>query len=291
MMVMASSLRWARGNCSRWSKLMHASDGLKNLLAIPKLPWCANSKSWELDVLPLMHLLYLPSSNGVMWRKGRPWRRRTDVWLHHFEIWKNFGRETHRDIEVNVQVVPNRYWNGGQRFLGQIFPRSDELRFTAKVEKEFDDIAEGELEWQKCIDTFIGHFIRLWWISKTQRKIPGKGYWERIQKARNPLSWMAASDPWHKLVLRAKKRKNHSLHRWNTDNTSNITLEEALKLFDLPRTLGDFESKTVVVGVGRFGPYIRHDGKFISWKKVSTILTRNRWKLLSRGFMRKKSRW
>ena len=46
-----------------------------------------------------------------------------------------------------------------------------------------------------------------------------------------------------------------------------ITLEEALKLFELPRTLGEYEGKTVVVGVGRFGSYIRHDGKFTSLKK------------------------
>ena len=51
---------------------------------------------------------------------------------------------------------------------------------------------------------------------------------------------------------------------------STITLEEALKLFDLPRTLGDFEGKTVVVGIGRFGPYIRHDGKYVSLPKEFT---------------------
>ena len=48
---------------------------------------------------------------------------------------------------------------------------------------------------------------------------------------------------------------------------STITLDEALKLFELPRTLGDFEGKTVVVGIGRFGPYIRHDGKYVSLPK------------------------
>ena len=46
-----------------------------------------------------------------------------------------------------------------------------------------------------------------------------------------------------------------------------ITLEDALRLFDLPRTLGDYEGKDVVIGVGRFGPYVRHDGKFVSLKK------------------------
>jgi len=58
-------------------------------------------------------------------------------------------------------------------------------------------------------------------------------------------------------------------------STNTITLEEAIKLFEFPRTIGDYEDKTVVIGIGRFGPYIRHDAKFTSIKKDDNAATIN----------------
>ena len=152
-------------------------------------------------------------------------------------------------------------------FLTQSFPSILDYNFTAKVEKQFDNIAEGQEEWTHLIDTFYKSFhpvVDEVMNSHTDHKIgerilgsdPKTGKQVSVKIGRfGPMVQIGTQDDEEKPTF-ASLQKNQSL--------TTITLEEALKLFDLPRSVGEYEGKDMQVAVGRFGPYIRHDGKFIS---------------------------
>ncbi len=151
-------------------------------------------------------------------------------------------------------------------FLSDTFPEIMDYNFTANVEKEFDDIAEGEKKWTAAIDSFYKEFHPMVEAATTQstRKtgeqilgtdpITGKQVSVRIGRY-GPIAQIGTANDDGKPVF-ASLKKNQSIET--------ITLEEALDLFKLPRSLGNFEDKEMVVAVGRFGPYIKHEGKFTS---------------------------
>ncbi len=157
-------------------------------------------------------------------------------------------------------------------FLIEHFDNVMSYDFTARVEQEFDDIAEGRLQWQKVIDAFYKPFhsqveqtLEVSQKSNGERELgidpkTGKRVTVRIGRF-GPMAQIGDSsdDP------NAEKPRFSSLRHGQHIET--ITLDEALALFDLPRHLGQFEDKEVVIGVGRFGPYVRHDGQFVSLKK------------------------
>ncbi|MBC8320935.1 MAG: type I DNA topoisomerase [Bacteroidetes bacterium] len=155
------------------------------------------------------------------------------------------------------------------RFLVQHFDKIMDYNFTADVEKEFDEIAEGKKAWNQMIKEFYGPFHSK--IEDTQEK-SGKFTGERLlgkdpETGKNiyvkigrfgPLAQIGETESEEKPKF-AGLRKNQSIET--------ITLDEALKLFEYPRILGNYEDQQVSVAIGRFGPYIKHDGKFISLKK------------------------
>lgn len=158
-------------------------------------------------------------------------------------------------------------------FLTEYFPDILNYNFTANVEQQFDDIAEGKTVWNDEIDHFYKLFhpvvesaLALRLEHKVGERVlgtdPKSGRPVSVKIGRfGPLVQIGTPEDTEKPLF-ASLLKGQSM--------STITLEEALKLFDLPRTLGDFEGKTVVVGIGRFGPYIRHDGKYVSLPKEFT---------------------
>ncbi|MDR1937363.1 MAG: type I DNA topoisomerase [Tannerellaceae bacterium] len=165
-------------------------------------------------------------------------------------------------------------------FLMEYFPDVLDYNFTASVEKEFDIIAEGEMNWTDAIDRFYKVFhpiVEQTAAVKTEHKVgerelgvdPKTGHPVFVKIGRfGPVVQLGAANPEDK---NAPKPQFASLMKGQSIET--ITLEEALKLFDLPRTVGEYEGKTVVAGVGRFGPFIRHDNKFISIPKHLDPLT------------------
>jgi DNA topoisomerase-1 len=154
-------------------------------------------------------------------------------------------------------------------FLVSYFPDVVSYDFTAKVEHEFDEIAMGKVEWHKAIDDFYKPFHHQVeeTLEKSERKTgervlgtdpkAGKPVSVRIGRF-GPMAQLGSSDDEEKPRYAPLTREQH---------LETITFEEAIRLFDLPRDLGTYEDKKVVVGVGRFGPYVRHDGKFASLKK------------------------
>ena len=165
-------------------------------------------------------------------------------------------------------------------FLMEYFPDVLDYNFTASVEKEFDSVAEGELVWTKAIDKFYKIFhpiVEATAAVKTEHKVgerelgidPKSGNPVFVKIGRyGPVVQIGAA---HADDKEAPKPQFASL--MNGQSIDTITLEEALKLFDLPRTVGEYEGKVMVAAVGRFGPFIRHDGKFVSIPKDLNPLT------------------
>ena len=166
-------------------------------------------------------------------------------------------------------------------FLMEYFPDVLDYNFTASVEKEFDSVAEGELVWTKAIDKFYKIFHPIVEATppavKTEHKV-GERQLGIDPKSGNPVfvkigryGPVVQIGVAHADDKEAPKPQFASLMKGQSIDT--ITLEEALKLFDLPRTVGEYEGKVMVAAVGRFGPFIRHDGKFVSIPKDLNPLT------------------
>lgn len=154
-------------------------------------------------------------------------------------------------------------------FLSEHFDRIMDYSFTAKIEQEFDEIAQGREKWNKMIETFyqpfhqsVEHTMEHAGRAKGERELgpdpaTGKPVFARLGRF-GPMVQIGTTEDEEKPRF-AKLRTNQSIET--------ITLDEAMELFKLPRTLGLFEGVDVVVNIGRFGPYAQHDGKFYSLKK------------------------
>jgi DNA topoisomerase-1 len=173
------------------------------------------------------------------------------------------GNEKPKLLPTDVGIVVND-------FLMEYFPGIMDYHFTASVEKEFDEVADGEKEWTGMMDAFYQDFHPL--VEKTSNTKTEHKVGERILGT-DPVSGKPVSvkigryGPIIQIgsVEDEEKPKFAQLPKGMALET--ITLEEALECFKLPRTLGDFEEKTVTVGVGRFGPYVRHNNAFVSIPK------------------------
>ena len=154
-------------------------------------------------------------------------------------------------------------------FLVQFFEDIMEYSFTANVEKEFDDIAEGKKVWNQMIKDFYGPFHTK--VETTQEK-SGKFSGERLlgvdpESGKNVFVKVGRYGPLAQIGDTESEEKPKFAGLRKGQSLQTITLEEALKLFDFPRNMGTYEDKDVSVAIGRFGPYVKHDGKFVSIKK------------------------
>ena len=177
------------------------------------------------------------------------------------------GADRNKLMPTDIGIVVND-------FLMHYFPNILDYNFTANVEKEFDLIAEGDLKWTDSIDTFYKVFHPIV-VSTSEAKlehrvgerqlgadpVSGKPVFVKIGRY-GPVVQMGISNPDDETV---EKPRFAALLKGQSIET--ILLDEAMKLFDLPRTVGDYEGKTVVAAIGRFGPFVRHDAKFISIPK------------------------
>ncbi|MEO1098411.1 MAG: DNA topoisomerase, partial [Bacteroidota bacterium] len=182
------------------------------------------------------------------------------------------GTEKNKLFPTNTAMVVND-------FLVDHFPNVTSYGFTAEVEKEFDEIAQGGIEWDKMIQSFYGDFH-----TKVETT-------ENIERSEVQSSREIGNDPatGKKIIARlgkfgplvqlgeeeegGEKPKFASLRPGQF--IESITLEEALDLFKLPREVGVLEDKPMSAAIGRFGPYIRHDGKFVSIPKTDDPYTIN----------------
>ena len=155
-------------------------------------------------------------------------------------------------------------------FLEQYFRGIMDYNFTASVEKEFDEIATGQLNWPQMIDRFYRPFHSTV-DSTTQTSERSKG--ERVLGT-DPASGKPVSvkigrfGPIAQIGEAGDDEKPRFASLLKGQSIETITMEEALSLFRLPREVGQFEGEEIVAGVGRYGPYIRHKGKFYSLEKT-----------------------
>ncbi len=173
------------------------------------------------------------------------------------------GSDKGKLIPTDIGMVVNE-------FLIKYFPSILDYDFTARMEEKFDEIAEGELPWSKEMSEFyqlfhpaVDHATNMRLEHKVGERLlgtdPATGKPVSVKIGRfGPLVQVGDGDG-------DEKPQFASLLKGQSVNT--ITLEEALKLFEFPRELGEFEGKPVSVAIGRFGPYVKHDGKFVSLPK------------------------
>lgn len=172
------------------------------------------------------------------------------------------GSEKGKLIPTDIGVVVND-------FLTRYFPSILDYDFTARMEEKFDDIAEGHLAWNKEIAMFYELFhpdvdaaMNMRLEHKIGERVLGldpNGKQVSVKIGRyGPLVQIGDGDDDEKPQF-ASLLKGQSV--------STITLEEALKLFEFPRNLGTYEGSEVTVAIGKYGPYIKHEGKFVSIPK------------------------
>jgi DNA topoisomerase-1 len=155
-------------------------------------------------------------------------------------------------------------------FLVANFKDVLDYNFTAYVEKEFDDIAEGNMEWHQMIAEFYLPFHKN--VEHTSENA-GRASGERIlgidpKSGKTVSARIGRFGPIVQMKMNDEDEKPQYASLRVGQRLETITFEEALDLFKLPRNLGIFEEKDIVVSIGRFGPYIRHDNKFISIPKT-----------------------
>jgi DNA topoisomerase-1 len=154
-------------------------------------------------------------------------------------------------------------------FLKQYFDDIMDYSFTARIEQEFDEVASGNMKWNSMIDDFYIPFKK-----DVENTIENA---ERIKGERelgiDPVSGkkviarMGRYGPMVQIGDVSDEEKPRFAKLKNTQSIETINLDEAMELFKLPRNIGTFEDKEVAVNIGRFGPYIAHDGKFYSLGK------------------------
>lgn len=180
-----------------------------------------------------------------------------------------FGKEKSKLFPSNIGILVND-------FLMNHFENIMDYRFTAKVEKEFDEIAHGNKIWQEMLESFYGPFhTNVKDTLETANLVRG----ERLlgldpKTGKNVYAKMGKFGP-HVQIGEAKdetaKPQYAKLKR--DQLIESITLEEALELFKLPREIGEHEGSPVVVNIGRFGPYIGHNKAFYSLPKTEDPYT------------------
>lgn len=173
------------------------------------------------------------------------------------------GADKGKLLPTDIGVVVND-------FLTEYFPGILDYNFTARIEERFDDIAEGQLPWEGEISDFYTLFhpavdsaMKMHLEHKVGERILGND-----PTTGKPVSVkIGRFGPLVQKGLPDDEEKPQFASLLKGQSVSTITLEEALKLFEFPRELGDYEEKPVTVAIGRFGPYVRHDGKFVSIPK------------------------
>lgn len=179
------------------------------------------------------------------------------------------GSEKGKLLPTDVGIVVND-------FLMEYFPRIMDYNFTAKVEQDFDKIAEGKEKWNLMMADFYKDFEST--VEKTMNARQGHKAGERTlgtspKDGRLVLVKIGRFGPVVQIGTVEDKEKPVFAHVPKDKSIETITLDEALDLFRLPREVGEYEGKPVVIGAGRFGPYVLHEQKYTSLPKDADPLT------------------
>ena len=174
------------------------------------------------------------------------------------------GTEKNKLIPTDIGTVVND-------FLLANFPEIMDYNFTANVEKDFDAVAEGEKNWTELIRNFYHDFepqVEKTLAEKSEHKV-GERELGTDPASGKPVSVkIGRFGPMVQIGSAGEEEKPRFATLAAGQSIATISLEEALELFKLPRTVGEFEEKAVVVNTGRFGPYVQHNKKYVSIPKT-----------------------
>ncbi len=173
------------------------------------------------------------------------------------------GADKGKLIPTDIGVVVND-------FLLANFPEILDYNFTANVEKDFDAIAEGQKNWTELIRKFYNDFepeVERTLAEKNEHKVGERELGTDPASGKTVSVKIGRYGPMVQIGTSEDEEKPRFATLAPGQSISTITLEEALDLFKLPRTLGEFEGLPVVVNSGRFGPYVLHNKKFVSIPK------------------------
>lgn len=182
---------------------------------------------------------------------------------------ENTGSDKGKLVPTDVGMVVND-------FLTAEFPDILDYNFTAKVEEKFDDIAEGKLGWQKEISDFYEDFhpgIEQINLKRGEHKVGERQIGIHPDNGKPVYVKIGRYGPVVQVGDTASEEKPAFASLRAGQSISSLTLEEALKLFELPRTLGEIEGTPVTAAVGRFGPYVKYGSLFVSIPKDKDPLT------------------
>jgi DNA topoisomerase-1 len=168
------------------------------------------------------------------------------------------------------KLVPTDVGEVVNEFLTEYFPDILDYNFTAQVEEKFDQIAEGKLPWHNEIKSFYDEFhpdVESAMNMRLEHKV-GERVLGKDPKTGKPVSVkIGRYGPMIQLGEGEGEEKPQFASLLKGQSVSTITLEEALRLFEFPRHLGEYEGAELTVAIGRFGPYVKFDGKFVSIPK------------------------
>ena len=173
------------------------------------------------------------------------------------------GSEKGKLMPTDVGLVVND-------FLMEAFPGIMDYNFTANVEKEFDEVAEGKKDWKKLIQSFYKDFepdVERSLEQQSSHKVGERSLGTDPASGKPVVVKIGRFGPMAQIGETGEEEKPRFARLSAGQSIETITLEEALDLFKLPRVCGAFEGKDIVVSTGRFGPYVMHDKKFVSIPK------------------------
>ncbi|GAE84847.1 type I DNA topoisomerase [Bacteroides reticulotermitis] len=156
-------------------------------------------------------------------------------------------------------------------FLTEYFPDILDYNFTASVEKEFDEVAEGETQWSSILKNFYDQFhpaVEKTLSTKMEHRVGERILGTEPETNKTVSVKIGRFGPVVQIGTAEDEEKPRFAPMKKGQSIETISLEEALELFKLPRTLGEYEGKVVNVGIGRFGPYIQHSGVYVSLPKT-----------------------
>ncbi|MBP5339766.1 MAG: type I DNA topoisomerase [Prevotella sp.] len=189
--------------------------------------------------------------------------------ITHRKRTENVGSEKGKLIPTDMGIVVND-------FLMESFPSIMDYNFTAKVEQDFDQIAEGKQGWNKTIKSFYRDFeptVEATLNARSKHKVGERELGIDPVRKRPVFVKIGRYGPVIQIGKADDKEKPLFAHLPKELGMESVTLEQALELFKLPRMLGSYENEPVTVGAGRFGPYVLHKGIYTPIPKDSDPLT------------------
>lgn len=211
-------------------------------------------------------------NRGYVTKQDKPGQERTflEYTLRGEKITETSGKETYGSEKA--KLFPTNTGVVVCDFLMEYFPGIVDYKFTANVEQEFDEIAGGKLKWQTMLQDFYGDFHKN--IEDIQGAAAGVSFKTGAKElGTDPKTGKRVSarlgkyGAYVQIGESTDEEKPQYANLRDGQLIESISLEDALSLFGLPREIGFFEDQAMTIGVGKFGPYVKHDGKYVSLGK------------------------